>query len=154
MRCDTLQVGMKVMKRIFPLFEVFKFFPALCSEDQRTGLVKANICSCCLSCQTPVTRHCAQQGHDCFYPIGKNTHIHPPPPNSSSQMASNNSAGEIFKKNIFFYLISLLLNLASSSGNVLWSRVGVVSNDAWQRAVFAWIFPSVSPPKPDRLKAS
>lgn len=67
-------------------------------------------------------------------------------------MASNNSAGETLKN--IFDLISLLLNLASSSGNVLWSGVGVVSNDAWQRAVFVWIFPSVSPLKPGRLKAS
>lgn len=49
--------------------------------------------------------------------------------------------------------MSSLLNLATGSGNVLWSGVGIVSNDAWQRAVFVWIFPSLSPLEPGRLKA-
>lgn len=53
---------------------------------------------------------------------------------------------------IFFYLISSLLKLATGSGNVLWSGVGVVSNDAWQQAVFVWILPSLSPLEPGRLK--
>lgn len=52
-----------------------------------------------------------------------------------------------------FYLISSLLNLAAGSGNVLRRGVGVVSNDAWQRAVFVWISPSLSPLESGRLKA-
>lgn len=51
------------------------------------------------------------------------------------------------------YLMSSLLNLATASGNVLWSGVGVVYNDAWQRAVFVWIFPSLSPLESGRLRA-
>lgn len=51
------------------------------------------------------------------------------------------------------YLMSSLLNLATASGNVLWSGVGVVCNDGWQRAVFVWIFPSLSPLESGRLRA-